>query len=116
MPEIVHALGGIIENAVGFAATRVDIEARWTAEEISIIVRDDGPGFAPSILNRIGEPYLTERDREGVAGGLGLGFFISKTLLERTGAKLDVRNRRPPNQGAVVKTVWPRASIEAPAL
>jgi two-component system sensor histidine kinase RegB len=116
MPEIVHALSGIVENAVGFARTRVEIEARWDANEIAVTVRDDGPGFSPAILGRIGEPYLTERDREGVAGGLGLGFFISKTLLERSGAKLDVRNRRPPNQGAVVKTVWPRSSIEAPAL
>lgn len=116
MPQIVHALGGIVENAVGFARSRVDIEAQWSAERVEITVRDDGPGFAPAILNRIGEPYLTERDREGMAGGLGLGFFISKTLLERTGAKLDVRNRRPPNQGAVVKTVWPRTSIEAPKL
>jgi two-component system sensor histidine kinase RegB len=116
MPEIVHALGGIIENAVGFARTRVDIEARWTAETVEVTVRDNGPGFAPAILNRLGEPYLTERDHQGVAGGLGLGFFISKTLLERTGAKLEVRNRRPPNQGAVVKTVWPRTSIEAPKL
>ena len=116
MPEIVHALSGIVENAVGFATARVEIEARWDANTISVTVRDDGPGFSPAILSRIGEPYLTERDRQGVAGGLGLGFFISKTLLERTGAKLDVRNRRPPNQGAIVKTVWPRASIEAPAL
>lgn len=116
MPEIVHALGGIVENAVGFAKTRVDIDANWTSETLEIAVRDDGPGFAPAILSRLGEPYLTERDHQGVAGGLGLGFFISKTLLERTGAKLDVRNRRPPNQGAVVKTVWPRTSIEAPKL
>lgn len=116
MPEVVHALSGIVENAVGFARTRVDIEARWDANQVAITVRDDGPGFSPAILGRLGEPYLTERDREGVAGGLGLGFFISKTLLERTGAKLEVRNRRPPNQGAMVKTVWPRSSIEAPAL
>ena len=116
MPEIVHALGGFIENAVGFARTRVDIEARWTADTIEIAVRDDGPGFAPAILNRLGEPYLTERDEEGIAGGLGLGFFISKTLLERSGAKLEVRNRRPPQHGALVKAVWPRAAIEAPAL
>lgn len=116
MPEIVHALGGIIENAVGFARTRVDIEAQWNAGAIEIVVSDDGEGFAPAILSRLGEPYLTERDREGAAGGLGLGFFISKTLLERTGAKLDVRNRRPPNQGAVVRIVWPRSAIEAPAL
>ncbi len=116
MPEIVHALGGIVENAVGFARTRVDIEARWDEAMVEVTVRDDGPGFAPAILNRLGEPYLTERDHEGAAGGLGLGFFISKTLLERSGAKLEVRNRRPPNQGAVVKTVWPRTSIEAPEL
>jgi two-component system sensor histidine kinase RegB len=116
MPEIVHALGGIVENAVGFAQTCVDIEARWDAEKIEIAIRDDGPGFTPGVLNRLGEPYLTERDEEGIAGGLGLGFFISKTLLERTGAKLEVRNRRPPHSGAMVKAVWPRAAIEAPAL
>jgi two-component system sensor histidine kinase RegB len=68
------------------------------------------------VLARLGEPYLTQRDREGAAGGLGLGFFISKTLLERTGAKLEMRNRKPPNEGAVVKVRWPRSSIEAPAL
>ncbi|MBY0564646.1 MAG: ActS/PrrB/RegB family redox-sensitive histidine kinase [Hyphomonadaceae bacterium] len=116
MPEIVHALGGIVENAVGFARSRVDIEARWDADKVEVTVRDDGPGFAPAILSRLGEPYLTERDREGMAGGLGLGFFISKTLLERTGGKLDVRNRPQPEQGAVVRTAWPRAAIEAPAL
>jgi two-component system sensor histidine kinase RegB len=116
MPEIVHSLGGIIENAVGFARTRVDIEARWDTDTVEIVIRDDGPGFAPGVLNRLGEPYLTVRDEEGAAGGLGLGFFISKTLLERTGAKLETRNRRPPNEGAVVKVLWPRSAIEAPAL
>ena len=116
MPEIVHALGGIVENAVGFAYTRVDVEARWDAESVEITVRDDGPGFASGVLNRLGEPYLTERDAEGAAGGLGLGFFIAKTLLERTGAALDVKNRRPPNQGAIVRARWARAAIEAAAL
>jgi two-component system sensor histidine kinase RegB len=116
MPEIVHALGGIVENAVGFARTRVDIEARWDADHVEITVRDDGPGFASGVLSRLGEPYLTERDEAGAAGGLGLGFFISKTLLERTGAKLEMRNRKPPNEGAVVKASWPRAAIEAQKL
>jgi two-component system, sensor histidine kinase RegB len=115
LPEIVHALGAFVENAVGFALRRVEIEARWDAEEVAVIVRDDGPGFAPSVLARLGEPYLTERDA-GAAGGLGLGFFIAKTLIERSGAALDVQNRAPPHSGAVVRARWPRIAIEAPPL
>jgi two-component system sensor histidine kinase RegB len=115
MPEIIHALGGIIENAVGFAETRVTVDVRWNSNEVEINVRDDGPGFAPGILSRLGEPYLTERDA-GPAGGLGLGFFISKTLLERTGAKLTVKNKGAPAHGAIVRAVWPRQAIEAPPL
>lgn len=116
MPEVVHALGGFVENAVGFAKSKVEIDATWDAEHVEITVRDDGPGFSPAVLARLGEPYLTERDEEGAAGGLGLGFFISKTLLERTGAKLETRNRRAPNQGAIVRARWPRAAIEAPEI
>jgi two-component system sensor histidine kinase RegB len=116
MPELVHALGGFVENAVGFAKTRVEIEARWDDDFVEIVVRDDGPGFAPAVLARLGEPYLTERDEEGAAGGLGLGFFISKTLLERTGAKLETRNKKAPHEGAIVRARWPRGAIEAAAL
>ncbi|MES1201607.1 MAG: ActS/PrrB/RegB family redox-sensitive histidine kinase [Pseudomonadota bacterium] len=115
LPEIVHALGAIVENAVGFAETRVDIDAHWTSDHVEIAVIDDGPGFAPGVLARLGEPYLTEREA-GAAGGLGLGFFIAKTLLERTGAKIMVKNRADPEHGAIVRARWPRAAIEAPPL
>ena len=69
MPEIIHALGAIVENGVGFARSRVEIEARWRAEEITIAVSDDGPGFAPGVLARLGEPYLTERDADAAGAG-----------------------------------------------
>jgi two-component system sensor histidine kinase RegB len=115
LPEIVHALGAFVENAVGFADARVDLEARWNGETVEINVRDDGPGFAPDVLPRLGEPYLTEREA-GPAGGLGLGFFIAKTLLERTGAKIEVKNRAAPARGASIWVRWPRAAIEAPPL
>jgi len=115
-PEILHGLGNIIENAVGFASSTVDVAARWTASEIEIVVRDDGRGFPPSVLARLGEPYVSERAPGDGGGGLGLGFFIAKTLLERTGAKIEARNRTPPKVGAVVRATWPRAAIEAPPM
>ncbi len=71
-----------------------------TQEEVAVTITDDGPGFAPEIMDRIGEPYVTNSRRrrmnvDGVAGGgLGLGFFIAKTLLERSGATLTYENRK----------------------
>jgi two-component system sensor histidine kinase RegB len=117
MPEILHALTTFVENAVDFAASEVLITARFDAETVSMEVRDDGPGFAPEILAKLGEPYLTSRP--GAEGsrtghvGMGLGFFISKTLLERTGALVTFQNGRP--RGAVVSARWPRSRIEAGA-
>jgi two-component system sensor histidine kinase RegB len=115
MPEIIHAFTSFVENAVDFAAAEVLVTARFDAETISVEVRDDGPGFAPEVLSKLGEPYVTTRP--GAEGsrtghiGMGLGFFISKTLLERTGAVVTFQNGRP--RGAIVSARWPRARIEA---
>jgi two-component system sensor histidine kinase RegB len=45
---------------------------------------------------------------------MGLGFFIAKTLLERTGAAVEFRNGR--RGGAIVAARWARAAIEAPPI
>lgn len=114
MAEITHAFTTFVENAVDFAKSEVLVSARFDAETISMEVRDDGPGFAPDILAKLGEPYVTSRP--GAEGsrtghiGMGLGFFISKTLLERTGALVTFQNGRP---GAIVAARWPRSMIEA---
>ncbi len=117
-PGIIYGLGNFVENAVDFARRQVVLSARWDADTIAIEISDDGPGFSPAVIGRIGEPYVTVRgswrDRAAVdgPGGLGLGFFIAKTLLERTGAKLDVVNRPAPVPGAIVRVSWPRRALE----
>jgi two-component system sensor histidine kinase RegB len=120
-PAIVYGLANLVENAVDFARSRVDLISEWSANDVAITIRDDGPGFAPGIIDRIGEPYVTTRGRpeggaDGVdheAGGLGLGFFIAKTLLERNGARLRFANRPVPETGAQVRIVWPRQVMDA---
>lgn len=120
--EILYALRNLIENAVAFARARVTVRARWTAAELEIAVIDDGPGFGADIIDQLGEPYVSTRQaRDGApaadidGGGLGLGFFIAKTLVERTGARLIAANRGRGETGAVVRLVWPRARVEAQA-
>jgi len=118
-PGVVYGLTNLVENAVDFAHSRVDILAGWTADRVTITIADDGPGFPPSILGALGDPYVTTRggpDRPAAkdeqAGGLGLGFFIAKTLLERSGAEIEIANREPAQSGAVVQVSWPRAIFQ----
>lgn len=117
---LLYGLGNIIENATHFARDSVRIETAWDRSHIEITICDDGPGFPPDLLARLGEPYLTTRARtlpegeDGAAGGLGLGIFIAKTLLERTGARLDFENAGSEGQ-ARVRIAWPRVEIEAGA-
>ena len=113
---LLYGLGNLIENATHFARTRVNIHASWDRSVITVLIADDGPGFAEDLLARLGEPYLTTRARntapEGDApGGLGLGIFIAKTLLERSGGRLAFGNARA--GGARVTITWPRAAVEA---
>jgi len=114
-PAIIYGLGNILENAVDFARAGVEVNAWWNKETVEIEVSDDGPGIAPDMLKRIGEPYLSRRPAEGPHGGLGLGVFIARTLLERTGARITFTNRPFPDHGAVVQVTWPRDRFEIQA-
>jgi two-component system, sensor histidine kinase RegB len=115
-PAILYGVGNIVENAVDFAHTTVEVNAWWNNDSLEIVISDDGPGIPPDLLNRIGEPYLSRRrsqDEGGERRGLGLGVFIARTLLERTGAKVSFTNRTFPEHGAVVQIAWPRERFEA---
>ena len=119
-PGILYGLGNLVENAVEFATKRVTVEAAWNEDAVTVTIIDDGPGFSPAVMERLGEPYVTSRPVIGEddalsddGDGLGLGFFIAKTLLERTGANLEFKNRAPAHPGAAVQIVWPRDAIES---
>ncbi|MDQ2704452.1 MAG: ATP-binding protein, partial [Pseudomonadota bacterium] len=113
-PGVIYGLGNLVENAVDFARERVSVHWRWNDDEVVVAVIDDGPGFPPEIVSRIGEPYMSTRQGVERGGGLGLGLFIAKTLLERSGATLSFRNSNTPGEGALVEVAWPRAAFLAP--
>lgn len=122
-PEMIHGLRNLVQNAVDFAQSRVWIEARWSRERIRIKISDDGPGYAPQMLGRIGDPFVRRRRSAADTAkrpeyeGMGLGLFIAKTLLERTGARLSFANGmdpfltegdKPDKCGAIVELIWQR--------
>ncbi|WP_068084837.1 ActS/PrrB/RegB family redox-sensitive histidine kinase [Polycladidibacter stylochi] len=123
-PAVSYGLGNILENAVDFADMKVVMRAVWDDERVEVIISDDGPGFASDVIDKMGEPYVSkrfghkkpsevsERESKQKGGGLGLGFFIAKTLLERSGARLAFYNKRAPEKGAIVRIRWPRNAMD----
>ncbi|MDP3554708.1 ActS/PrrB/RegB family redox-sensitive histidine kinase [Methylocystis sp.] len=119
-PAILYGLGNLVENAMDFARSRVKIDAWWSSSYVTIAIQDDGPGYSPDILDRLGDPYLRgrpveRRTKNDAESGLGLGLFIAKTLLERSGATVETMNVSPPRTGAIAKVTWPRAALEPAA-
>ncbi|WP_209940031.1 sensor histidine kinase RegB [Ruegeria sp. HKCCE4148] len=127
-PEIIHGLRNLIQNAVDFARANVWVEAEWTDTVITVSIMDDGRGYPSHMIGRIGDPFMRRRraDADKKARpeyeGMGLGLFIAKTLLERSGAELEFANGADPYQnltddparkGAIVKVSWPRKLIDA---
>lgn len=128
-PEIIHGLRNLVQNAVDFAQTSVWIEVQWNDSEIAIRIADDGPGYPGHLIGRLGDPFMRRGKRSTASTqqrpgyeGMGLGLFIAKTLLERTGAELTFANGREqrdghgPDQaeiGAIVEVAWPRDKIDA---
>ncbi|SKA36815.1 ActS/PrrB/RegB family redox-sensitive histidine kinase [Consotaella salsifontis] len=111
---VLYGLGNLVENAVDFAESEVLVTVEWSRDEVRITITDDGPGFSPEALTRIGDPYMADRERpqRNAGGGLGLGLFIAKILIERSGAAIAFTNRRDKGRtGAIVKVVWPRETF-----
>ncbi|MEM9269111.1 MAG: ActS/PrrB/RegB family redox-sensitive histidine kinase [Pseudomonadota bacterium] len=135
-PEIVHGLRNLVQNAVDFARETVWVDIDWSPDGIQVVVGDDGKGFPPEMMGRIGDPFMRRRHGPRETGpnraeyqGMGLGLCIAKTLLERTGAKLTFANgtggpqaRRQKAEdapvefarasGALIEVRWPRLDLE----
>ena len=127
-PDLVHGLRNLLQNGVDFARANVWVETTWDEDTVSVRIMDDGMGYPPSMMGRIGDPFMRlrrtepERSQRPEYEGMGLGLFIAKTLLERSGAELSFANGRDPHLvsgeqpekcGAIVEVVWPRAKIDA---
>ena len=132
-PEIVHGLRNLVQNAVDFAETTIWIDVSETETSLRLVIGDDGPGYPTELIDQLGDPYIRSRTRterlgrsEGDCKGMGLGLFIAKTLLERSGARVSFANvdrkvrkanrglplemRRP--TGATVAVTWSDARFE----
>ncbi len=132
-PEIIHGLRNLVQNAVDFSLANVWVDATWDESSVRVTVADDGKGYPVDLLDRIGDPFISKRYRQSQRSqdfseyqGMGLGLFIAKTLLERSGAELTFANAASDAlntdrkhhiidsriKGAIVNVRWERSKLE----
>ena len=91
--RVAQILSNLIGNAIKFtpAGGSVTVEARQTGEDVTISICDTGPGIPHNQKNRIFERFAQIGDKQ--RSGLGLGLYISKTLVESHLGKIWVTSK-----------------------
>lgn len=99
-----HAIANMVQNAAQAGAKTVTVELSHAKGELTIEVRDDGPGLDPNDLETVFEPFVTRRTR-----GVGLGLAVVRRVAQLHGGDVTARNR--PEGGAAFTMVLqaPRA-------
>ena len=109
--EIIYALKNIIDNAIKFCKKKVVVKVFSHNKTICLNIADDGSGFPLDVMQKLGDPYIRSNFVNKNKNGLGLGVFISKTLLERTNAKVLFKQNSELG-GAFVSVVWKESDLE----
>ncbi len=78
----------VLDNAAEAGASIIQLSASLEERRMVLVVQDDGVGFPPEMLETVGKPYRSTKDRRGA----GLGLFLAVNVLRKLGGEVEVRN------------------------
>ncbi len=104
-PALKQVFSALLDNAHEAGAERMVIAATLADDLLSIEFNDDGPGFSPDILERVGQPYQSTKGRAGA----GLGLFLLVNVMRKLGGGVIAANRR--DGGGSVRLTLPLEAL-----
>jgi two-component system, sensor histidine kinase RegB len=105
---LAQAITNILNNAADASPASVEIDARWSTDELVLEIADRGAGLAPEVQASVGAPFLTTK-----SDGLGLGLFLAYTTLNRFGGAVHLANRA--GGGVRCRLTLPLATLKVTA-
>ena len=103
-----RCIGNLIDNATTYGQ-RAEIGVEEGPAELTIRVRDHGPGIPEAELEAVFEPfYRLERSRSRETGGTGLGLAIARNIARAHGGDVRLRNHPEGGLEAVLTLPWQR--------
>ncbi|MDO9608298.1 MAG: ATP-binding protein [Brevundimonas sp.] len=104
-PALRQVFGVLFDNAVEAGARRIFVSPVVRDGQLEFAIRDNGPGFPATILERLGKPYNSTKDRPGS----GLGLFLLVNVMRSLGGTVEAYN--PPAGGGEVRLILPIAAL-----
>lgn len=90
--DLTELLGNVLDNAVRYASSRIDIEAGREGADIRISIRDDGPGIPADMIDHV----LERGGRlDETSGGAGLGLAIARDIANVAGGLIRLEDNGP---------------------
>lgn len=104
-----RAVGSLLKNALDASAPgqRVVLTAVADDVRVRLVVEDSGPGIAPDLLARLGEPFVSTKPP---GAGMGLGLFLARTLAEGLGGRLVIESSPGRGTAAALELPLPTAT------
>jgi signal transduction histidine kinase len=112
--EFNQVLSNLVQNAIEAVPEvvgRVRVRGRAEGDEIVVSVKDNGPGMAPEVVQRLFTPFFTTK---GPGRGTGLGLTITRRVVQSLGGTLQVAST--PGEGTEFVVRLPRAQARRPAV
>ena len=96
-----HAVINIIENAIKAAKSIVTVNiviADSPGEFIEILIQDDGPGIPATVMENMGEPFISTRK-----DSMGLGIFLANAAMQRAGGNIEMFNLKSGGAMSIIR-------------
>ena len=104
-----RCLANLIDNAVLYGKN-AEIRVEDSRDQLSVYVRDQGPGIPESEMEKVFEPFhRIEGSRSRATGGTGLGLSIARNIAQAHGGDVRLRNRECGGLEAILTLPWNRA-------
>ena len=115
--RLVQAVGNLLDNAIKYSEDggQVRLTARADAQEVVIVVRDEGVGIDAELLPHVFDLFIqADRSLERRQGGLGIGLTLVRRLVEMHGGRVEVASEGA-GRGSEFTIRLPRLAVDAPA-
>jgi signal transduction histidine kinase len=107
-----RSIGNLLDNALLYGS-RVEIEVRESDGEVSVEIRDHGPGVPAEAMETLFDPSVRlDHGRRRNSAGMGLGLGIARGLVQSMDGKLVLLNHPQGGLAATIVLAAGSASIE----